>query len=163
LLPADLKGCVSGSWIGDQVAFGVFQEVMHLAPTAKYISKSGNVLEDPMALSVSGSHLSSPADDDTAENLMTRMRRSMGVAIEDEAIEAVGGYPLCLMLDKRGRNVWPTLVFHRSANFPDTPERNSLHGSVESGDFNYSLMAGDDASSNFTAIYFRQSESALVM
>jgi hypothetical protein len=47
----------------------------------------------------------------------------MGLAIEDEAVEAVGGYPVCLMLDKRGRNVWPTLVFHRCMCIPAAQDR----------------------------------------
>jgi hypothetical protein len=155
--------CASGSWIGEQAAFSVFQEVMHLAPTQKYTSKTGTVLEDPLSMSISETHLRRPGDDETAENLRSRMSRSMAVAIADETIPSVGGYPINLMLDRLGINVMPILVFHRSTYFPDTPDRNSLYGAIASGDFNYSLMAGSHARSNFVAIYFRQSMSALVM
>jgi hypothetical protein len=112
-------------------------------------------------MAVEESRLTAPGQDERGENLRSKMNRAIKVVIEHEGVPSVGGFSVCLVLDKHGRNFWPWITVHANSQFAQI-SRDLVYGLAETGDFNYVVMPSLDAGRNFVAYYFRLSESALV-
>jgi len=153
--------CASAAWIGDANAFSIFQEIFHLPDGAGHpLLRPRN---DAMAgLDLEESNLRQPGDDERPEQLKNKMMKAIRAVIEDNNTPSVGGFSICLFIDKHGRSFWPRISVNLNSQSASTPGRDLIYGWAETGDFNYSVMIGKNPEDNFVAFYFRLTQRALV-